>query len=67
VRHYRYDPERHERRHVVVAAFDNEPGFQACMQEVGAEIRRRRENTENVDRREHASRTICEPGHLRRF
>ena len=66
VRHYRYDPERHERRHVVVAAFDNEPEFQACMQEVGAEIRRRRENAENVDRREHASGTICEPGYLRR-
>jgi hypothetical protein len=35
VRHYRYDPERHERRHVVVPAFDNDPEFQACMQEVG--------------------------------
>jgi hypothetical protein len=66
VRHYRYDPERRERRHVVVAAFDNEPEFQACMQEVGAEIRRRRENGENVDRREHASGTIYEPGYLRR-
>jgi hypothetical protein len=28
VRHYRYDPERRERRHVVVAAFDNEPEYQ---------------------------------------
>jgi hypothetical protein len=66
VRHYRYDPERHERRHVVVAAFDNEPEFQARMQEVGAEIRRRREHEANVDRREHASGAIYEPGHLRR-
>ncbi|MDQ2874322.1 MAG: hypothetical protein M3Y33_05735 [Actinomycetota bacterium] len=66
VRHYRYDPERRERRHVIVAAFDNEPEFQACIREVAAEIRRRRENGENVDRREHASGTICEPGYLRR-
>jgi hypothetical protein len=66
VRHYRYDPERRERRHVIVAAFDNEPEFQACMQEVAAEIRRRRENGENVDRREHASGSIYEPGYLRR-
>jgi hypothetical protein len=66
VRHYRYDPERHERRHVVVAAFDNEPEFQACMQEVAAGIRRRRENGENVDQREHASGSIYEPGYLRR-
>jgi hypothetical protein len=27
VRHYRYDPDRHERRHVVVAAFDSEREF----------------------------------------
>jgi hypothetical protein len=66
VRHYRYDPERRERRHVVVAAFDNEPEYRARMQEVRAEIRRRQENGDNFDRREHASGTICEPGDLRR-
>ncbi|HZZ54659.1 MAG TPA: hypothetical protein VFE26_10295 [Trebonia sp.] len=66
VRHYRYDPERRERRHVVVAAFDNEPEFQACIREVEAEIRHRRENGEVVDRREHASGTIRGPGYLRR-
>lgn len=66
VRHYRYDPERRERRHVVVAAFDNEPEFQARMQEERAEIRRRQEDGEKVDRREHASGTISEPGDLRR-
>jgi hypothetical protein len=31
VRHYRYDPDRHERRHVVVAAFDNESEYDACL------------------------------------
>jgi hypothetical protein len=66
VRHYRYDPERRERRHVVVAAFDNEPEYRARMQEVAAEIRRRQENGDKVDRREHASGTIYEPGDLRR-
>ena len=66
VRHYRYDPERHERRHVVVAAFDNEPEYKACMQDIAADIRRRREIGEDVDRREHASGVICEPGYQRR-
>jgi hypothetical protein len=66
VRHYRYDPERRERRHVVVAAFDDEPAYQTRMQEVAAEIRHRRENEESFDRQEHASGTIYEPGYLRR-
>lgn len=66
VRHYRYDPERRERRHVLVAAFDDEREFKACMKEVQAEIRRRREAGEPVDPREHASGAIHEPGYLRR-
>ena len=66
VRHYRYDPKRRERRHVIMAAFDDESEFQACRHEVEAEIRRRREDGENDDWREHASGTIYEPGYLRR-
>lgn len=66
VKHYRYDPQRHERRHVVVAAFDNEREMWARMAEIGAEIRRRREAGEKVDRGEHASGSIHEPGYLRR-
>lgn len=42
VRHYRYDPQRRERRHVVVAAFDNEAEYQARLQSEAAEIQRRR-------------------------
>ena len=34
VRHYRYDPQRRERRHVVVAVFGNEREFQACVEGV---------------------------------
>jgi hypothetical protein len=66
VRHYRYDPHRHERRHVVVAAFDNERQMWDCMEEIGAQIRRRRDAGEEVDRGEHASGLHHEPGYLRR-
>jgi hypothetical protein len=66
VRHYRYDPQRRERRHVVVAAFDNEREFSGCIEDVQAEIRRRREAGEPVDPHEHASGTVHEPGYLRR-
>ena len=66
VRHYRYDPARRERRHVVVAAFDNEPEFLACIERVRADIGQRRERGERVDPREHASGVVHEPGYLRR-
>ena len=64
--HYRYDPQRRERRHVVIAAFDSEREFQACFESVHAEINRRRDAGEPVDPREHASGRIYEPGYLRR-
>jgi hypothetical protein len=66
VRHYRYDPARRERRHVVVAAFDKEPEFLACIERVRAEIGQRGERGERVDPREHASGVVHEPGYLRR-
>ncbi|MDF2093711.1 hypothetical protein P0Y31_15270 [Knoellia sp. 3-2P3] len=66
VSHYRYDPERHERRHVVVAAFDNEREFEACVRSIQADIDRRQAAGEPVDRNEHATGRIFEPGHLRR-
>jgi hypothetical protein len=66
VRLYHYDPQRRERRHMVVAAFDNEREFWACMEGVQTEIRSRRESGEPVDPREHASGTVHEPGYLRR-
>jgi len=64
--HYRYDPQRRERRHVVVAAFDNRAEYFACVEGIGAEIARRREGGEPVDPREHASGVVHEPGYLRR-
>jgi hypothetical protein len=66
VHHYRYDPPRRERRHVVVAAFDNEPEFLACVERVRYEISLRREREEHADPREHASGVVHEPGYLRR-
>lgn len=63
-RHYRYDAARHERRHVVVAAFDNEQEFLACINRVNLEIRRRRERGEPVEPSEHASGVVYEPGYL---
>ena len=66
VRHYRYDPQRRERRHVVVAAFDNEQEYRACMDSVQDQIKARRDHGEPVDPGEHASGVVHEPGYLRR-
>ena len=52
--------------HVVVAAFDNEPEFRACMERVREEIEARRDRDEPVDPGEHASGVVHEPGYLRR-
>jgi hypothetical protein len=62
VRHYRYDPARRERRHVVVAAFDNRQEFEACLASVDADIKRRRAAGERVEANEHASGIVHEPG-----
>jgi len=66
VRHYRHDRERHERRHVLVGAFDNKADFDACLRSVHADIERRRAAGEPVDRNEHASGVVHEPGYHRR-
>ena len=66
VRHYRYDPKRNERRHVIVDAFDNEAEFLALLESIQADIQRRSAAGEPVDRNEHASGTVYEPGHHRR-
>lgn len=66
VRHYRYDSQRRERRHVTVAAFDNEQEYGACIESVQAEIKARRERGEPVDPGEHGSGIVHEPGYLRR-
>jgi hypothetical protein len=64
VRHYRYDPQRHERRHVVVAAFDNDAEFRSRIEALGTDLRRREENGE-ADPREWISGVVLEPGYRR--
>jgi hypothetical protein len=61
VRHYRFDPERRERRHVVVAAFDNEREFLRCLDATTADISGRKQTGE-ADTAEHASGVVLEPG-----
>ena len=51
---------------MVVAVFDNEPEFRACLASVHAEIGRRQEGGEPVDPCEHVSGAVHEPGYLRR-
>ena len=66
VMHYRYDADRHERRHVIVAAYDNEVEFEEAIATVSAEIKHARASGEDVDPQEHASGHVLEPGHRAR-
>ena len=52
VTHYRYDPDRRERRHVVVAAFDNPDEFHADIDLRAEQLRIRRARGEDIDRLE---------------
>jgi hypothetical protein len=56
---YGYDPDRHERRHRLVAAYDNVAEFERALE--GA-----RETLTGFDRREHWTGTVKEPGADRR-
>src|SRR5450432_291452 len=66
VRHYAYDPSRHERRHIVLGAYDNEQEFKEQIDRLSRELKNRRERREPVDPREHISGTCLEPGEARR-
>lgn len=61
--HYRYDPDRKERRNVVVAAFDNPDEFHADIERRAAELRAR--TGEGVDPAEHISGLMQPPGYRR--
>ena len=64
--HYAYDPSRHERRNIVVAAYGTEREFKDRVDRLSRELQNRRERGEPVDPREHISGTCLEPGDLRR-
>jgi hypothetical protein len=65
VLHYRYDPDRRERRHVVVGAFDDESEYDACLVATDDALGARRDSGEAVDPREHVSGRAYDPGYRR--
>jgi hypothetical protein len=65
VRHYAFDPERHERRHITVAAFDNQAEFESLVQRLATELKERRELGDEVDWREHYTGVVLDPGYTR--
>ena len=62
VHHYRYDEERHERRNVLVAAYDSAGEWHAALEGLQGELERRRASGEPVDPRENVSGTEWKPG-----
>jgi hypothetical protein len=62
VRHYRFDPDRHERRHVVVGVYDTEAEFLEAMEQVRAEIAQRVADGGRAEPTEYASGSVYEPG-----
>ena len=65
VRHYRYDECRHERRQVIVAAFDNESEFEEAIADLARDIENRR-HAGRADPKEHVTGTVIKPGDRRR-
>jgi hypothetical protein len=63
VRHYAYDPQRRERRHQVLAAFDNRREFDRFFKKASADLHRRRAAGQEVEECEHISGVVLEPGH----
>jgi hypothetical protein len=59
---YRYDPERHERRHTVIGAFDNEHEFLQHFDQASGEVQRRQATGES-EQVEHISGFLMEAGY----
>jgi hypothetical protein len=64
--HYRYDPDRSERRQVLVAAYDRRREWEADLQRRHADMDRRRAGDPTFDRRESVTGVIRQPGDLAR-
>jgi hypothetical protein len=67
VRRYAYDPQRHERRHQDVAAFDNEREFLALIHARKQEVDLRRSAGEELTPRDYYTGVALEPGYRRRI
>ncbi len=64
VRHYRYDPARHERRHVTVCAYTTRSEFELALDQLDAELDERRTlSPGEVDPQERVSGVTLEVGH----
>ncbi len=59
--HYRYDPERRERRNVVVACFDNRRVFMKFMERSNAELELAKLDG-RADKKEHISGVVWDAG-----
>lgn len=66
VRRYSYDPQRRERRHRVVAAFDDEAEWRRLLEELSSDWGRRRADGQLIDPREHITGVVLEANHARR-
>lgn len=63
--HYRHDPDRRQRRNIIVVAFDNPDEFQSELDSRAGELRARRQRDE-VDRSERIGGCLYEAGYHRR-
>lgn len=63
--HYRYDPERHERRNMIVAAYDNHAEMVAHVLRLTRALNTSRAQ-DSVDPHEHCSGSIRPPGYNER-
>jgi hypothetical protein len=66
VRHYAFDPDRYERRHGVVAAFDDEGEFMELIHRRKEDVDRRRSTGEELSALDYYSGVALEPGYRRR-
>jgi hypothetical protein len=66
VRYYALDPDRHERRHRIVAAFDEVREAKGFFDNASRELQGRRDRGESVEPFEHYTGVTLEPGNSRR-
>jgi GNAT superfamily N-acetyltransferase len=66
VQRYAYDHQRRERRHQVIAAFDNEREWAVFLDHAAVRLRQDRSSGVISDPREHYSGVVLEPGYRRR-
>jgi hypothetical protein len=62
VRHYAYDPARHERRHQTIVAFDDQMEFEAYIHDANARLRALQAVDRDVDPLEYYSGVVKHTG-----